>query len=62
MVLDAVWFRDLLEDPDFYKALKERYKELRNSVFKEFIPTIDNTAKYIKKAAESNFERHDVLI
>lgn len=61
MVLDAVWFRDLLEDPDFYKALKERYKELRNSVFKEFIPTIDNTAKYIKKAAESNFERHDVL-
>lgn len=61
MLKDAAWFKDLMKDPEFYASLKKRYKELRDKQFKDIIPLINSTEKYISKAAESNFNNNYAL-
>lgn len=61
MVITSSWFSYLARDPWFYDRLCERYEELRNGLFKEFPTKIDETAVYIEKSANMNFEKYDIL-
>lgn len=61
-VRGAAWITRMFEDEAFVKEFKDRWNYVKNNgYFDVFFQRIDETAEYIKKSAEMNFQRWQIL-
>ncbi len=60
-IKNSLWWRYLFKDPVFVEKVKARWQELYANGFDGIIDKIDNTAAYIKNAADDNFAVWDTL-
>ena len=58
----SIWHSRLFEDEAFEREFKDRWNYLKNNgYFDRFFQRIDDTAEYIRKSAEMNFQRWPIL-
>lgn len=51
------WITFLLEDPNFRAQLKQRWNQVKTSVYQTAMDTIDDAKKNVSASAEANFSR-----
>jgi hypothetical protein len=55
------WYRNLLEIPQFFAAVTERWNEIKDTKIAEMLALIGDTAQYYRRDFERNFERHPIM-
>jgi hypothetical protein len=55
------WYRNLLDMPEFFAAVTDRWNEIKDWEIKQMITLVGDTALFYKTDFERNFERHPII-
>jgi len=56
-----IWFRELIETPEIFEIIAERWNELRDGAFVQTLEHIEYFASYYENAFLRNFERYKLF-